>query len=333
MAAVATTGSWNRGRSEENQLAAKAETSAMGPITGSAGSDALLGGADDDVYSFAVAATPAEVDTVIELANEGRDLLDFSGVTVAVTVNLTSDGTTAPNSLASHANRTVRTGAVGQAANFEGARGGSGADAITGNAADNFLDGGVGNDTLTGNAGNDTLSGGAGLDSLVGGVGNDMLNGGDGNDALLGGADNDLYFFQAATAAEIDTLTEIAGPAEGIDRLDFSSLSIAVSVSLGSDAALASHANRTVKTAAAGQAANFEEALGGAGNDILSGNSATNRLEGGGGNDLLNGLAGNDSLIGGLGDDVYFFQAAIANETDTLTELINEGLDRLDFGA
>ena len=302
-------------------------------LTGSAGSDALLGGADDDVYSFAVAATPAEVDTVIELANEGRDLLDFSGVTVAVTVNLTSDGTTAPNSLASHANRTVRTGAVGQAANFEGARGGSGADAITGNAADNFLDGGVGNDTLTGNAGNDTLSGGAGLDSLVGGVGNDMLNGGDGNDALLGGADNDLYFFQAATAAEIDTLTEIAGPAEGIDRLDFSSLSIAVSVSLGSDAALASHANRTVKTAAAGQAANFEEALGGAGNDILSGNSATNRLEGGGGNDLLNGLAGNDSLIGGLGDDVYFFQAAIANETDTLTELINEGLDRLDFGA
>ncbi len=302
-------------------------------LTGSAGSDALLGGADDDVYAFATAGTPAEVDTAIELANEGLDLLDFSGVTVAVTVNLTSDGITAPNSLASHANRTVRTGAAGQAANFEGARGGSGADAITGNAADNFLDGGAGNDTLTGNAGNDTLSGGAGADSAIGGTGNDMLNGGDGNDALNGGANDDVYFFQAATATETDTLTEIAGPAEGIDRLDFSSLSVAVSVSLGSDAALASHANRTVKTAAVGQAANFEEALGGAGNDLLNGNAAGNRLDGGGGSDTLNGLAGNDSLIGGLGDDVYFFQAAIANETDILTELLNEGFDRLDFGA
>ena len=270
-------------------------------ITGGAGNDTLLGGLDNDTYVFAVAAS-AETDVVTELTNAGTDLLDFSSLTstVAVTVNLNND-----TALATHANRTINTGAVGQAANFENMAGGAANDSLTGNAANN---------RLTGNAG---------------------------NDALFGGLGDDVYVFAAATVAgEIDTLTELANA--GNDQLDFSALAstIAVTVNLTSDTALATHTNRTVKTALTGQAANFEQALGGAGNDSLTGNNADNRLDGGAGNDTLRGNIGQDTLIGGIGsdsllggagNDLYLFAVTSATETDTLTELSNEGTDRLDF--
>ncbi|MDO5621241.1 MAG: M10 family metallopeptidase C-terminal domain-containing protein, partial [Paracoccus sp. (in: a-proteobacteria)] len=69
---------------------------------------------------------------------------------------------------------------------------GSGADHITGNAANNRLEGRAGSDTIYGMAGNDTLDGGNGFDLLDGGDGDDSLNGGWGNDTLLGGNGNDM---------------------------------------------------------------------------------------------------------------------------------------------
>ncbi len=47
----------------------------------------------------------------------------------------------------------------------------------------------------------------------------------------------------------------------------------------------------------------IENAIGGSGNDTISGNSAANNLRGGNGNDTLNGKGGNDVLIGGAGGD------------------------------
>jgi Ca2+-binding RTX toxin-like protein len=47
----------------------------------------------------------------------------------------------------------------------------------------------------------------------------------------------------------------------------------------------------------------IENAIGGAGNDTITGNSAGNKLEGLNGNDTLNGADGNDTLFGGDGDD------------------------------
>ena len=127
-------------------------------LTGGAGNDTLTGRAGNDTYRFGT-ATAAEVNTVIELLGGGIDRLDFSALaaTDPVTVNLTSD-----TALAVHANRTVKTGATGQAAYFENVTGGAGNDTITGNAADNVLVGGAGNDTLDGGPGNDTLDGGSG---------------------------------------------------------------------------------------------------------------------------------------------------------------------------
>ena len=306
------------GNANANRLEGRAGNDSL---TGGAGNDQLLGGSGDDAYLFA-AATAAETDTLTELANEGTDRLDFATLTATtnVTVNLNSD-----SALATHANRTILTAAVGQAANFENAAGGAGNDSLIGNSASNRLDGGAGLDTLNGTLGNDTLIGGSG------------------NDALLGGAGDDAYLFVAATVAgEIDTLTELAN--EGNDQLDLSALAstIAVTANLTNDAALATHTNRTVKTAAAGQAANFEQVVGGAGNDSLTGNGSDNRLDGGAGNDTLTGSggqdtliggAGNDSLLGGVGNDLYVFAVAATAETDTLRELTDEGTDRLDFSV
>ncbi len=47
----------------------------------------------------------------------------------------------------------------------------------------------------------------------------------------------------------------------------------------------------------------IEHAIGGAGNDRITGNGAANRLEGRNGNDVLAGGAGNDVLLGGIGND------------------------------
>ncbi len=57
----------------------------------------------------------------------------------------------------------------------------------------------------------------------------------------------------------------------------------------------------------------IENAVGGSGNDTLTGNGADNQLTGAAGNDLLNGGAGNDLLTGGTGNDTACFSGKIAN--------------------
>src|SRR5262249_11994747 len=113
-------------------------------LDGGDGSDSLRGGIGNNVYRF-LAATAAEVDTVVELLGEGTDTLDFSALaaTVPVTVNLAS--TTV--AMASHTNRTIQVGTAGQAAYLENVTGGAANDIITGNSSNNVLVGGAGNDT------------------------------------------------------------------------------------------------------------------------------------------------------------------------------------------
>ncbi|MEB4590893.1 DUF4214 domain-containing protein [Candidatus Thiothrix sp. Deng01] len=57
----------------------------------------------------------------------------------------------------------------------------------------------------------------------------------------------------------------------------------------------------------------IENALGGAGNDVLIGNAAANALHGGAGNDRLEGGAGNDSLYGDAGYDVAVYADSANN--------------------
>jgi len=58
----------------------------------------------------------------------------------------------------------------------------------------------------------------------------------------------------------------------------------------------------------------IENAIGGSGNDTITGNAVDNVLTGNGGNDLLDGRAGADTLLGGAGDDIFYF-----DQFDTLS--------------
>jgi serralysin len=104
----------------------------------------------------------------------------------------------------------------------------------------------AGNDNVAIAAGvsGSTADGGAGDDIIAGGTGNDILIDGAGSDTLSGGTGNDVYQFLTASAAEVDTVVELAN--QGIDRLDFSALASTtpVTVNLPSDTALATHTNR-----------------------------------------------------------------------------------------
>ena len=283
-------------------------------LNGGDGSDSVTGGAGNDVYAFS-GATGNQTDTVVESVGEGTDTLNFTALTTSVTVNLTSDTT-----LATMAQRIVKVGSAGQSTHFENVFGGSANDFISGNAANNGLIGNGGNDTLNGGDGNDYLDGGDGNDLLKGGndgdvlfgglgndflmgeSGSDVLNGGDGFNTLTGDLGDDTYVFDPATINQIDTVVELA--AGGIDTLNFAALTTDVTVNLTSDTALATKAQRIVVVGSAGQSANFENAIGGSGNDQITGNAANNLLIGNAGNDTINGNGGNDILLGGEGNDV-----------------------------
>ena len=191
--------------------------------------------------------------------------------------------------------------------------GSDGDDTITytGNTIPSTLDGGNGNDTITGSNAADSITGDAGNDSLIGGGGNDTLVGGAGNDTMTGGAGNDTYIFAAAATAEADVVNETAN--NGTDTLDFSAMTTAVTVNLSSDT-LATMTNRTVKTQTAGQFANFENVIGGSGNDTITGNAAANSIQGGAGNDTFfvkDGTTKADTVDGGAGTDVIGSKDAI----------------------
>ena len=61
---------------------------------------------------------------------------------------------------------------------------------------------GSGADSVTGNAANNTIHGGAGNDSLNGMAGNDILDGGTGEDLLIGSSGADTFYFASGYAAD-----------------------------------------------------------------------------------------------------------------------------------
>jgi serralysin len=80
----------------------------------------------------------------------------------------------------------------------------------------------------------------------------------------------------------------------------------------------------------------IENAIGGSGDDTITGNAAANTLSGGGGNDTLIGGAGNDTLIGGSGSDRGDYAAAasvilavVSNGAGTIYGAADVGTDTL----
>jgi trimeric autotransporter adhesin len=307
-------------------------------LNGGLGNDTLVGGLGNDIY---IVDTTSDI--ITEVANQGIDIVEsavsFSLATLANVENLTLTGITAING-----------------------GGDTGNNLLTGNIANNILNGGDGNDILNGAGGVDTLIGGLGNDIYIvdtttdiiteatnpgidtvessvtfslttinnvenltltgsaainatGNAGNNLLTGntatniltgGGGMDILAGGNGNDIYIVNTTT----DAIIEFAN--QGTDVVESS---IAFSI-----AAFTNVENLTLTGSSA------INGTGNTGNNTLTGNSANNTLTGGDGNDILNGGLGVDILVGGNGNDTYI----VDTTTDTITELANQGIDKIE---
>ena len=292
-------------------------------LDGGAGADSMTGGAGDDTY-----VVDSLLDKISELANQGTDTVEtsitFSVAAIANVENITLTGGDAIN-------------ATGNAL----------ANVLIGNAGNNSISGGAGNDTIDGGGGADTIDGGLGIDavtsatfdvdisgytgvedillagsgnlnavgnglanSFTGNAGDNRLTGGGGNDVLYGagGSDTAVYGENLAdynvvwVGGESYDISQIDGSfADGIDHLiqiEFLSFadvpSISINTLLGNTP------------------------IGGAGDDLYTGNALANSIDGGAGNDTLIGNAGTDTLTGGIGND------SLSGGADS---------DRLDGGA
>ena len=128
-------------------------------------------------------------------------------------------------------------------------------------------------------------------------------------------SDSQYYFTREYTATD-KTITDTAG----IDTINASAVHKAVTLnlvegranSIGNDTATAG--TFTIATGSV-----IENAIGGGGNDTITGNDANNVLRGSWGNDILSGGAGIDTLVGGIGQDSLTGDAG--NDVFVITEL------------
>ena len=202
-------------------------------LNGGDGEDTFMGGGGNDAMN----------------GGAGDDLVDYSGATNRVNVNLLSGN-----------------GSGNQAqgdtyVSIEDIIGSNLGDTLRGNNASNQIEGGNGNDVLIGFNG---------ADILLGGAGRDILNGGDGADFLQGGAGVDQARYNGSSeGVNINLESGIAsgGQAEGDTLLNIENL-------FGSnhDDVLFGDSNNN-------------KIFGHLGNDSLAANGGISKLYGGAGND------------------------------------------------
>lgn len=130
----------------------------------------------------------------------------------------------------------------------------------------------------------------------------------------------------------------------GNDTIDASNqtLRAVIALAAGQYSSVGSGASgRSVNNLAIAYGVLIENAIGGSGNDTLTGNRGDNGLDGGAGNDTINGGLGADTLMGGEGNDVLTGGAgadrleggagddiyAVTGTEDTIIENEDEGLD------
>ena len=296
---------------------------------------------------------------------ETDDLIDYSAFTGDVSVALGGAATGVTGTVSGFEQVT---GGAGD----DTLVGTSGDDVLEGGDGDDSISGGDGADTLQGDAGDDTLVGGAGDDTFLypdaafdadtvtegsaggtdtldlsaysgdltftigsvnvdDGAGNTVDHGDDNVEALIGGDGDDTFAFSdGAVLAGGDGTIDGGG---GNNTIDYSDYASAVTVDLGTPGP-AFATDPTIEGEASGVAGlkNIQNATGGAGDDVLTGDDDDNTLIGFTGNDTLDGLDGDDELFGGVGDDLFLFTEA-AWGSDNVNEAPGEGDDTMDFSA
>jgi Ca2+-binding RTX toxin-like protein len=288
--------------------------------------ETFLGNGGDDIFFASLGADQY-------FGGTGIDTVDYSAATSSVQTYM--DGSFGIGSIASGDRLTEIERVIGSSYDdsMSGTNatdylyGGNGDDDIYGSSGNDFLYGGAGNDYFFGGAGADIIDGGADLDtvsygdaasyvdigfgfsgvagealgdvlidveSIIGTNYDDILRDVGFGGALSGGLGNDIFYSDAA-------VTQIDG-GSGIDTVDYSSSSAAISVTLGG-------------TGVGGDAqgdsyTNIERVIGSSFNDTLIGSLTSDILEGGAGDDILRGSIGADSLIGGSGFDTATYASS-----------------------
>jgi VCBS repeat-containing protein len=203
--------------------------------------------------------------------------------------------------------------------------GADGDDVLLGGTGSDNLDGGDGNDTLSGGDGNDSLSGGAGDDSLDGGAGNDTIAAGEGRNAVDAGIGDD-----SVTAGSGD---DVLDGGSGVDTIDYSAQTAPIVVNLATQSATGAGIGTDVLR-------NFENIIGGAGDDQLTGTDGANLLVGGAGSDTLLAGAGNDTLLfdagdalvdGGVGTDTLVIADTTLVDFTTIADNRFIGIEEIDL--
>jgi Ca2+-binding RTX toxin-like protein len=259
-------------------------------LNGGSGADTMVGGTGDDTY-----VVDNGGDVIVENPGEGTDLvMSYTTWTLGPNLeNLTLIGTLAANGT-----------------------GNAGANVIIGNSANNILAGLGGADTIDGGGGVDTVTYAASPSAVNISLAAGTASGGDAQGDVLTNIEN-------ITGSNFDdTIEGDGGPnlligGGGTDTLTYVHASAGVNVSL-----LLTTAQNT-GGAGIDTVSQFENLVGSAFSDTLTGTTGANVLTGGAGDDSLVGSTGADTMIGGTGDDTF----SVDSSGDVVVENAGEGTD------
>lgn len=293
-------------------------TSAAGALArGGGGPDLLLGGPGPDRL----------------FGDEGPDVLDGAGGDDAL------DGGSGGDELVGGPGNDQAAGGFGH----DVLLGDDGDDVLDGGEAPDRVVGGVGDDTLHGGTAGDVIDGGPGNDALFSDSGPDTILGGEGDDTVFAntgtavaavdcGPDTDTIYINPRRArggvsnrqalregriAGCETILEAAAPvdpAKGLKLISTSDAGVVLGGSelddtlLGGPGPDAVHGfeGRDVlwgNHLPTGPSFGTDELDAGAGDDIVYGSRAANRIFGGEGDDFLQGGPGRNTIDAGDGDD------------------------------
>jgi Ca2+-binding RTX toxin-like protein len=317
-------------------------------VTGGLGNDKLIGNALNNEINGYLGDDYIDGGLGNDVLNGGGgafDTLSYVSVSAGVTVSLKLG----------NVQQNTGGGGIDTILNFTNLIGTKANDRLIGSENVNTIQGGEGNDTIIGGLSADKLEGGDGIDT----VSYELLDFQSGVNVDLAIQDGATGQFSSATDAGNDILSgfenltgsllvdELRGDAgvntikgldgndliegrggadildggSGVDTLSYASDMLGVTVTLGTNGVQTKVTGVTGSHGSGDKVSNFENIIGGVGNDRLIGNASDNEISGGDGDDYIDGGQGNDTLSGDDGIDTLSYASATGGVTVDMTNV------------